>query len=638
MGLRIGEAELWDATLDMVTPRPRLTSLAFGDEHRVYSKEGRSSRWRSSETPWAPEILWALSEESPFGRVPCPKGTQLGFTELGLIWIGQGIAENQSALVIEPTDATAKKVVKTKFRPMLLSTTLLKSVFVGRSADSTLHFSAPGCDVMFAGSNSPANFATVTVPRAFGDEIDRWSPELMDEGDPVDLLENRIAEYGFLGKMFLPCSPTVEGASLVWREWLQSDMRVFEVPCPGCRLPQQWLWENMVWDAGDPQSAKLKCIGCDKAFAEHLWKGANWQAGRWRATNLNPVRKDSAGFHLSSLYARLGQRTWAQIVQRYEAAMASGVAARLQTFWNTILGLPWKVSEETVAVETLRARLEEWERGLCPLGVLLLVCGVDYQDNRVEAFIWGYGPLRERWLVERVVIQRLNPNGTKRPAADVQAELREQVLDRVFPHALGGTLKVEMTVHDANNRPADVFDIIDGLPSRRNVATNGDEGWGRVNRFEPPKIVDVKRDGKVVKTGRKLMRIHTAEAKRDWFDDLARAPNGEDAPAERVVHLPAWVDEEEGLLDQFVAEEIRKTTRGKPYWHKTGRNEGLDCAVMAAAAAWQLKSHRWKAAEWSARARRVATDQPPPGPAPTTTPSAPAPRTPTGRRIRGRFR
>jgi phage terminase large subunit GpA-like protein len=264
--------------------------------------------------------------------------------------------------------------------------------------------------------------------------------------------------------------------------------------------------------------------------------------------------------------------------------------------------------------------------------VLLLTCGVDYQKNRLEAFVWGWGPLRERWLVDKVEIQRVTPDGKKRPAADIREELKAAVLDKVWPHALGGGLTVEMTVHDSSDAPADVFDIIDGLPSKKNVATKNDDGWGRVNRFEPPKVVDVKRDGKVVKSGRKLMRIHSAEAKRDWYDDLNR-PLAEAGPSERYVHLPLWIDEESGLLEQFVAEEIRKSTRGKPYWHKTSeRNEGLDCAVLSIAAHWLLKAHKWNAAEWARRAARVATERPA-----GATPAKSTAAAPRRSRIRGRM-
>ncbi|MEH0194565.1 terminase gpA endonuclease subunit [Caulobacter sp. CCNWLY153] len=610
----LGAVDLLCAEAEIIEPKERLTPLQFGTEHRTYTKEGKEDRWRPEDTPWAAEILETLDEDSPFRRIVAPKGTQLGFTELGLIWAGQGIMQSQSLLMILPTEAIAKRVVKTKFRPMLKTTTVLTGAFPGRSVDTSLHFSNDALDLMFAGSNSPSNFASITVARAMGDEVDRWSEELKKEGDPVDLLENRIAEYGFLGKMFLPSSPTVEGASIVWREWLQSDQRIFECPCPSCGVLQQWLWENMRWEAGSPETTKLRCVACETESTEAAWKSI-WGDGAWRATVANPLRKDTAGFHLSTLYARLGQRSWAQLAQQFEAVVASGLSSRMQVFVNTILGLPWKVSEETVAVDELRQRLDDsMEKGVVPAGGLVLTAGVDYQKNRLEVFVWAWARKRERWLVDKVVVPRLDAEGKMRAAEAIANDLKAMALDRAWPHELGGNLRVEFAIHDAGDRPSDVYDVLEFLPASRNCASKGFEGWGKQIHFSAPKIIDVHRDGKVVKTGRLQMSIYTAEAKRAWYDDLRR-PMAAEGPSERYVHLPTWVDEEEGLLAGFVSEELRKSTRGKLKWDKVvERNEPLDCAIMGEGARWQLKTHRWKEEDWKRREALVNTRTPPPAP------------------------
>lgn len=611
-----GEAELWDATAQGIAPREELSPYEFGRQHRVYGKEGKSARWRPDETPWAKGILHTLSDESPIRRVFCPKGTQLGFTELGLIWVGEGVYHGASTLAIFPTEAVAKRMVKTKFRPMLKSTTILDGIFSGRAADTTLHFEADSVDVIFAGSNSPVNFASVTVPRVMGDEIDRWDPDLKDEGDPLDLLENRIAEYGFLGKMFMPSSPTIEGASLVWAGWLESDQRVFKCPCPdpACAAKQQWLWENMERDAANELSGKLLCVECGQAFSEIEWKSA-WHDGEWVATVETPVRPDTAGFHLSTMYSRLGQRTWSQLVVSFNAIIKSGLASRMQTFWNTILGLPWKVGEDAVPIEALRARLEPLERGVVPMRGLSLFCGVDYQKNRLEAFVWAQGRQRERWLVDHVEISRLKKDGSPRASKDVATELNDLVLSKAWPHEAGGALNVEYTCHDSSNLPVDVYDVIEHLPVSKNLAIKGREGWGQKLAFTPWKILDVKHDGKVVLHGRRLAIINTAVAKSEWYDDLRRTP-AEDGPSERYVHLPEWLDQEEGRLQQLINEERRTSKRGKPFWHKLGPNEGLDCAIYAACAAWQAKAHRWDEGEWKKREKLVATARQPDGPPP----------------------
>lgn len=636
---RLGESEAWATIEEEIRPKPKLTPLEWGEQKRVFTKEGKESRWRSEATPWAREILWALSDECPHQRVIAPKGTQLGFTELGLIRIGQGCEAGQSSLVIEPTDGVAKKLVKTKFRPMVQTTPVLRALFPGRSSDTSLHFSSPSVDVMFGGSNSASNFAMASVPFVLADELDRWAAELDDEGDTISLAENRIAEYGFLGKMFVPSSPTVEDGP-VWKEWLQSDQRVFKCPCPVCGVKQQWLWDNMDWPGRETPEADVAGVllyctapGCGVGSPEAAWKGA-WQSGEWVATNPKPVRKDTIGYQLSTLYARFGQRTWANLAQKYEAAVKSGQESKLRVFWNTILGLPWKVTEDAIGADELRARLEpDLLDGVCPEDCLLVTAGLDYQKTWVEAWVWGWTRKMRRWPIAKVVIERRTKDGVLRASSAIADDLKREVLENLWPHAKGGFLRVEMALHDSADHPSLVFDVLEHLSTSTNIASMGLPGWNESQPARPPKIRDVKQNGKVVAVGRKVMNIHTASAKAEFYEDLRRKP--EDADGERFVHLPGWL-EEPGLLEGLVAEEVRKNTRKKPYWHKVfERNEPLDCAIMARVAHWQLKAHRWAEAEWQKRELMVMapgdrTDDKPPPPPPGGGPGS--------RRIRGRIR
>lgn len=619
-----------------IAPKEILTPLKWGETKRVYTKEGAASRWRSDATPWARGILDALSDDSPVKRVVSPKGTQLGFTELALIRVGAGADAGQSSLIIMPSETLAKRAVKTKFRPMIRSTPSLAAMFPGRSADTGLHFSSPGADIVFAGSGSASSFAMMSVPLAVGDEIDRWEGDLNDEGDPLDLLENRIAEFSLLGKMFIPSSPTVEDGA-VWRAWLESDQRVFMCPCPRCGVPQQWLWENMEWEGREsgsyrPETVKLRCIDpdCGEPSTEAEWK-AIWGAGRWEPTVSDPVRTDTAGFHLSTLYARFGQRTWAQLVQMYEAAFRSGKESRMRVFWNTILGLPWKVTEDAVGAEELRPRLEEdLLEGVCPEDCLLVTAGVDYQKTWVEAWAWGWTRQMRRWPLAKVVVPRRTKDGQLRSAEAIAADLNREVLLKAWPHARGGSLRVEKAIHDSGDHPSLVFDVLEHLDARVNLASKGLPGWGETAPARRPKVVDVKRDGKVVAHGRMLIAVHTAMAKSELYEDLRR--KREDADGERFVHLPGWMGGE-GLLEGLVAEEVRLNSRKKPYWHKIfERNEPLDCAVLARVGHWQLKAHRWAEKEWKAREVMVTA----PGDRTETPP--PPPSGGGGRRIRGRFR
>ncbi len=620
-----------------ISPKEKLQPLEWGALKRVYTKEGSASRWRPEETPWAAGILFDLSDDSPIRRVVAPKGTQLGFTELGLIAVGSKAEAGMSSLVIMPSETLAKRVVKTKFRPMIRSTTSLASLFPGRSADTGLHFSSPSADIVFAGSGSASSVATLSVPLVVCDEIDRSEDELKDEGDLLALAENRIAEYSLLGKMFVPSSPTVETAP-VWRAWLESDQRVFKCPCPVCGVKQQWLWDNMDWSGRETPDAIASTVvlyctaeGCGVGSTEAAWKGA-WQDGEWVATVDKPVRKDTAGFHLSTLYARFGQRTWAQLVEMFEAAVRSGKESRLRVFQNTILGLPWKVTEDAIGADELRTRLEpDVLDGLCPEDCLLLTAGVDYQKTWVEVWIWGWTRRMRRWPIAKVVIERRHADGTLRSSEAIAADLNRDALLKAWPHAKGGALRVEMALHDSADHPSLVFDVLEHLSSATNIASMGVAGWNQNDPAKPPKIRDVKQDGKVVAHGRKVMNINTASAKVEFYEDLRR--QREDADGERFVHLPGWMDEA-GLLEGLVAEEVRLNSRKKPYWHKVfDRNEPLDCAIMARSAHWQLKAHRWAEKEWRTREVMVTA---PGDRTDNTTPPPPAGGG-SNRRLRGRI-
>lgn len=611
----LGAEAVAEALRRGLEPKPRLTPAAFGERYRVIVKSGQKGPYRISKTPWAAKIFWALSDDSPYREILAPKGTQLGFTDIGLIWIGEGAVRGYSGLIIEPTESTAKKIAKTKWREFISTTAPLKALFTGRAADATLHYSAPSVDVILAGSNSPANFASITMQRAMADDFDRWSKELLREGDPLTLLRNRLVAAGVMGKLFVPSSPTLDDSG-IWPLWLQTDQQVFKCPCPKCGVKQQWLWENMHWTPGAPATVVLRCIACGEGSGEYAWKTA-WQDGEWEATSVSS-RPEVIGFHLSSLYAMLGNRSWESTASEYEGYKALGQASNFQTFNNTVLGLPHKESEAAVPVDELRARLEnDLERGVVAPGGLCITCYIDYQGNRLEAWIWAWARQLERWLVDRIVIPRMKPGpegkDVRRPAHELAADLRRLVLDVQWPHALGGSLPVEMALHDVADGPADVYDVIDLLPKDTNIGSLGLEGWNKTELFNPAKPQDVRRDGKIVKMGRMRMSIHTAEAKKQFYLDLRR-PLAEEGPSERYVHIPGWVDEEEGLLAQFVAEEIRISTRGKRHWHKLGRNEGLDCAIGADAARWLLRTHNWPELVWLQREAFVAAPPPPPPP------------------------
>ena len=75
----------------------------------------------------------------------------------------------------------------------------------------------------------------------------------------------------------------------------------------------------------------------------------------------------------------------------------------LQTFTNTVLGLPYNIDNAMkVDFGKYEDRVEFYEK--IPNGVLMLVLGVDVQLDWIETALWGVGFDNEMWFMERNII------------------------------------------------------------------------------------------------------------------------------------------------------------------------------------------------------------------------------------------
>ena len=69
---------------------------------------------------------------------------------------------------------------------------------------------------------------------------------------------------------------------------------------------------------------------------------------------------------------------------------AIGNSRKLQVVYNTRFGELWEDRGDLEDEESVMARREEYEAEL-PEGVLVLTCGVDTQDDRLEFEVVGHG-------------------------------------------------------------------------------------------------------------------------------------------------------------------------------------------------------------------------------------------------------
>ena len=523
-----------------------------------------------------------LSASSRRKEVVFCKGSQIGATEAGLNWILYLIDNVPGPiLALQPGTDEAATWSKQRVQPSIDACERVRrkvSDTKSRSAGNTiLAKQFDGGYFFLRGTNSSRALASIPVGNLYFDEVDRYKLNVQGEGDPISLALRRITNFP-RAKAFFSSTPTMEDTSRIWRMYQDSDRRVYEVPCPECGAYQEIKFERLHWIRGDYESVHLICAGCGCPIEEHH-KTKMLAKGRWTATNPGHWR---AGFHLSALYSPLGWYSWAKAAQEFEEA--EGDTDLMIVFTNTILGLPWKESAESLAVDYLARRVEKYD-GQVPEGVLMLTMGVDVQDDRLEYEVIGWGQDEESWGIEYRVIRGdpsvLNTGDPSNPSVWTQLDgYRSQT----FKKADGYEMRVAITVVDSGGSYTDA--VYQYTKARESQWVFSIKGGSDVNK----PLLNPVSSGGVIKA--KLFVLGVEKGKTAVFTNLKR-----ERPGPGYCHFPS--DENLGYDGQFYAGLIseRKVKRkGKPAkWEKPrgARNEPFDIRVYSLAAI-RLRRPNWE--------------------------------------------
>ncbi len=181
-------ARIFSAALQ---PDPEMTINEWADEFRMVPGDASQEpgRWRSSRTPYLKEIMEVLSPKHPARECIVMKGSQLGFTEVGLNTIGYVVDQGLgSMLVVMPTiDIAKKKFTKARLNPTIQATPCLRNKFkvdVSRDSNNTLTSKTyEGGTLFLGGANSAASLSSIPARWLFLDEIDKYPKDLQQEGE-----------------------------------------------------------------------------------------------------------------------------------------------------------------------------------------------------------------------------------------------------------------------------------------------------------------------------------------------------------------------------------------------------------------------------------------------------------------------
>lgn len=480
-------------------PEP-LTLEEWAHKHFYLSAESSYVEQRWQAWPFQRAILSCISNDD-IREIDWEKSARTGYTKTILAASGY-FAEHKrrNQALWQPTDDDAVAFVKTELDPMLRDVKVMQEVFpsyLSRHKDNTLDQKKfIGSILHIKGGKAAKNYRRISIDVAFLDELDAFDNDVEKEGDPVTLAAKRI-EGATFPKLVCGSTPKLKGFSLIEaRAQLAEHRFTYQIPCPHCGNHHPLTWggkdelHGFKWVDGTPDTARHLCPHCATLIdqGEYL---AVWESGVWINEDgsiwLHHDGRftDAAGsavstprhvaFHCWTAYSPAA--SWPDIVRDFIAAFAKmqeGDDSKMKAFTNTTLGKAWEGEIERTDAEELKARAEPFPLRVMPRDCLLLLCGCDTQDNRIEAMVWGYGLGGQMWTIDYKVLFG-NP-----AEEEVWLDLEEFLFETQYEHVSGQTQRIYASSIDSGGHHTDaVYAFAHKHRTRRVHAIKGASGRER---------------------------------------------------------------------------------------------------------------------------------------------------------------
>lgn len=623
--------------MSLRAPRPAWLS-EWAQEHFHLSPESSHTQGQWKAYPFQIALLDWMGDDA-IEELDVKKSKRVGYTKMLLALIAYNIAHRRRKQALwQPTDDDRDSFVKSEIEPMLRDVRAIAAVRLRQATEDTLKLKTfIGSVLHLLGGKAARAYRRITVALAMLDELDGFDQQIEKSSDPVTLARGRTEGAPF-PKLVCGSTPRIKSLSHIDHRHQQADAQmVCNVICPHCCVEHPLTWggsgklHGFKWDEGRPETVRHMCPHCHSEItqAEYLRGWGEWiwvdAKGRyrygpdrvWRDARGQPCPAPRhVGAHIWAAYSP--QRAWDDIVREFLQATEkakAGDTGPLQGFVNETLGEVWEVQGARTDAHELTARAEPYALQTVPEGALVLVAGVDVQDNRFEVTVWGVGRGEEMWAIDHQVLEA-NP-ADERDWEKLDAYLLTRFAQAGRPTSLG----IEAAAIDTGGHfTHQVYNFARLRERRRVFAVKGATKYGGPIKGRASRQ-DVNWRGTVIKRGVKLWEVGTDTAK-----DLIHGRLQIAAAGPGRVHFSHELDPE--FYEQLTAEMrvLQKTSTGQQYrWVKRRpRNEVLDCTVYAMFAAQVLDLHRYTDAMWTRLEQLV---QPPPdlfNQAPTSAPGAPA--------------
>lgn len=586
--------------LSGMKPPEDLTVSQWADKNRRLTSESSAEvgKWRTSRTPYMFDILDSFTDPL-IEHIVVVAASQVGKSETINNMVGYCIDQDPGPiLLIQPTIDDVKRYSEMRIAPMIRETRCLKRKVADPksrdAANTKRQKSFPGGVLVMTGSNVAHDLSSMPIRYVFGDERDRWATSAGSEGDPWELAVARTRTF-YNKKMVEVSTPTVKGASAIENSYNLGTMERWKTQCPHCGEYVELTFDNIrfEYDAAENGDKKIfhiseifyVCPECGGISDEHTMKS---QPAKWVAT-VPEARKHhkTRSFWLTAWVSPWA--TWESIILQF--LQAGTDSAKLQVVYNTQFGELWEERGDMASEDDVMARREVYEAEL-PDGVLLLTCGVDTQDDRLEYEVVGHRRFGETWGIKKGVI-------LGRPDTEEVWERLDEVLSHKYKFKSGVSLQISLTFIDEGGHFTQ--EVRQHCLARQYDHVFAIKGANRpdIPYTAPPKKQKIVVNGKVI--GQVWVYEIGVNAGKQKIVDNLRVQS----PGANYCHFPLRDDYGKQFFKQLMSEHLAYVPKLKHPWqwqkipgHE--RNEAFDIRNYNLAAC-EILSPDWDAIEQKLR-------------------------------------
>jgi phage terminase large subunit GpA-like protein len=213
------------------------------------------------------------------------------------------------------------------------------------------------------------------------------------ESDKVTQLEARTRAYGSRKRVYMECTVSTEQGR-TWQEYTKGTKSRIALPCPHCH---QWVtperehltgWQGAASQAAARSAGAFTCPACGVAWGEDERAQANTEGRLLHdgqaidaagAVQGEPPQTDTLGFRWSAVNNLFlaGGEVAADEWRAGQSADEDNAEREMRQFVWAIPVAPAKLSQTTLEVNELAARMLELPRGIAPADATVVTVGLD---------------------------------------------------------------------------------------------------------------------------------------------------------------------------------------------------------------------------------------------------------------------